>query len=70
MPGRRPFREARLRIDSIDEGKSLDPQLVKLLAEAREVQRLVLASPELSLNALGKREGRCRTQLGKLLRLS
>ncbi|MET4132664.1 hypothetical protein ABIE62_001800 [Porphyrobacter sp. MBR-155] len=35
-----------------------------------EVRQLVLASPELSLNQLGKREGRCRTQLGKLFRIS
>jgi transposase-like protein len=38
--------------------------------EAMEARELVLASPELSLNQLGKREGRCRTQLGKLFRLS
>ena len=40
-----------------------DPDLVSLIAEAMEVQRLVLQSPELSLNQLGKREGRCRTHL-------
>ena len=45
-------------------------KLVALIAEAIEVRELVLASPELSLNQLGKREGRCRTQLGRLLRLS
>jgi hypothetical protein len=33
-------------------------------------QRLVLESPELSLAQLAKREGRCRTQLARLLRLS
>jgi ParB-like chromosome segregation protein Spo0J len=40
------------------------------LAEAMQVRELVLASPELSLDQLGKREGRCRTQLGRLFRLS
>jgi hypothetical protein len=35
-----------------------------------EVQRLVLQSPELSLNQLGKREGRCRTHIARLLRIS
>ena len=30
----------------------------------------MLASPELNLNQLAKREGRCRTQLARLLRIS
>lgn len=34
------------------------------------MQRLVLPSPELSLNQLGKWEGRCRTHLARLLRIS
>jgi DNA invertase Pin-like site-specific DNA recombinase len=67
---RKPFREAKLRIDGAAEGGKPDEQLVKLVADAAEAQRLVFGSPELSLNALGKREGRCRTQLGRLLRLS
>jgi site-specific DNA recombinase len=67
---RKPFREAKLRIDGATGGEKPDEQLVKLLADAAEAQRLVFGSPELSLNALGKREGRCRTQLGWLLRLS
>jgi site-specific DNA recombinase len=71
LPARKPFREAKLRIDSAPTSDSKpDEQLLKLLADAAEAQRLVLASPELSLNALGKREGRCRTQLSRLLRLS
>jgi site-specific DNA recombinase len=67
---RKPFREAKLRIDGAADGDKPDEQLVKLEADAAEAQRLVFGSPELSLNALGKREGRCRTQLGRLLRLS
>ncbi|MBK6801974.1 MAG: recombinase family protein [Novosphingobium sp.] len=44
--------------------------LLALVADAMAAQRLVLASPELSLTQLAKREGRCRTQLARLLRLS
>jgi site-specific DNA recombinase len=67
---RKPFREAKLRIDNAAGAKRTDRKLVSLIAEAMEVRELVQASPELSLNQLGKREGRCRTQLGKLFRLS
>lgn len=70
LPERKPFREAKLRIDQIAPTDQIDRKLVSLIAEAMEVRELVLASPELSLNQLGKREGRCRTQLGKLFRLS
>ena len=69
-PTRKPFREAKLRIDAARTGAEPDPQLFGLLAEARAAQSLILASPELSLNQLGKREGRCRTQLARLLRIS
>lgn len=68
--GGRPFREAKLKIDTKPQSDRYDPNLVSLLAEAMEVQRLVLQTPELSLNQLGKREGRCRTHLARLLRLS
>ena len=70
LPERKPFREAKLRIDTTAATDQIDRKLVSLIAEAMEVRDLVLASPELSLNQLGKREGRCRTQLGKLFRLS
>jgi DNA invertase Pin-like site-specific DNA recombinase len=70
LPERKPFREAKLRIDNTAATDQIDRKLVSLIAEAMEVRELVLASPELSLNQLGKREGRCRTQLGKLFRLS
>ena len=70
LPERRPFREAKLRIDTAAAKDRIDRKLISLIAEAMEVRELVLASPELSLNQLGKREGRCRTQLGKLFRLS
>ena len=69
-PPCKPFREAKLRIDSAGKQAEPDPQLIKLLVDAREANELVLGSPELSLNELGKREGRCRTQLAKYLRLS
>ncbi|WP_296721551.1 recombinase family protein [Erythrobacter sp.] len=67
---RKPFREMKLRIDQTATTDRIDRKLVGLIAEAWEVRELVLASPDLSLNQLGKREGRCRTQLGKLYRLS
>jgi site-specific DNA recombinase len=70
LPERKPFREAKLRMDSTAIADRTDRKLVGLLAEAMEVRELVQASPELSLNQLGKRDGRCRTQLGRLLRLS
>jgi len=68
--GGRPFREAKLKIETKRNDDRYDADLVALMFEAMEVQRLVLQSPELSLNQLGKREGRCRAHLAKLLRLS
>lgn len=59
-----------LRIDTAAPTDRIDRKLIGTIAEAVEVRELVLASPDLSLNQLGKRERRCRTQLGKLFRLS
>ena len=70
LPTRRPFREARIRIDADAHDQRSPIDLLDLIAEAFAAQRLVLASPELSLQQLAKREGRCRTQLARLLRLS
>jgi site-specific DNA recombinase len=70
LPARKPFREAKLRIDAEREGRQPDPSLLQLLAEAFEARQLVLGNPALSLNQLASREGRCRKQLGRLLRLS
>lgn len=70
MLTRKPFREAKLRIDPAAADRKVADDLVSLIAEATEAQRLVLASPELSLNQLAKRESRCRTHLAKLLRIS
>ncbi len=70
LPTKRPFREARLRIDAEGPADRSSGDLLELVADAQDAQRLVLASPELSLNQLAKREGRCRTQLARLLRLS
>ncbi len=47
-----------------------DMKLIALLAEAMEARDLVLANPEMSMNALAKREGRCRTRLAKLVGVS
>lgn len=70
LPARRPFREARIRINSSTNEASASNDLLALVAEAMAAQSLVLASPELSVAQLAKREGRCRTQLTRLLRLS
>jgi site-specific DNA recombinase len=69
-PARKPYREAKVRIDANRTGTASDPQLVKLLADAFEVQKLVLAAPDLSLNQLASKVGRCRKAMAKLLRLS
>lgn len=70
LPVRRPFREAKLRIDSETDRQPPSNELLGLIVDAMAAQRLVLASPDLSLAQLAKREGRCRTQLARLLRLS
>ena len=69
-PSRRPHGEARIRIDAASPNPAASPQLVKLMAEAFEVQALVVASPHLSLNQLAKSIGRCRKQMAKLLSVS
>jgi len=70
LPPRKPFREAKLRIDARQEPAPADPKLITLLVEAQQARDLVLASPDLSLNQIAKREGRCRTQLRNLVRIS
>ena len=70
LPTRKPFREAKLRMDNpARQGKS-DDRLIDLLADAMAARELVLANPDLSINQLATREGRCRKQLAKLVRLS
>ena len=70
LPWRRPFREAKIRIDGKVLNHDLDQQLINLIAEALEVQNQVLVSPKLSLNQLAGKVGRCRKQMSKLLRVS
>ncbi|MEE1878500.1 recombinase family protein, partial [Altererythrobacter litoralis] len=70
LPDRKPFREAKLRIDGSSSGSTPDAKLIALLGEARAARELILANPELSINQLAGREGRCRKQLTKLFRLS
>ncbi|MCK5887814.1 MAG: recombinase family protein, partial [Alcanivorax sp.] len=70
LPVRRPFREAKLRIESPNQDTPpADPALIKLLQDAAVARTLVLASPGMTLNAIAKREQRCRKQLAKLLRI-
>lgn len=70
LPARKPFREAKLRIDGDKPGKPVKDDLIALLADAHSALELVQSNPELSLHQIGKREGRCRTHLARLLRLA
>ena len=70
LPDRKPFREAKLRIDAKAQGQTINDDLLALLVDAKAAQELVLANPELSLNQLGKAENRCRTHLARLLRIA
>ena len=47
LPTRKPFREAKIRMDGKELGCNLDQQLIRLIAEAFQVQDLVIASPQL-----------------------
>lgn len=63
LPARKPFREAKLRLDAESEGQQPDHPLLKLLGDAFEVRSLVLGNPTLNINQLACGEGRCRKQL-------
>ena len=70
-PAKKPFREAKLRINSNDDGPAnVDPKLIGLLADAMSAQKLVLESPGVPLQKIAQREGRCRKQLTQLVKLS
>ncbi|MAY20072.1 MAG: hypothetical protein CL955_05595 [Erythrobacteraceae bacterium] len=70
LPSRKPFREAKLRIDQDATPKSIDAGLIALLGDALQARDIIITSPTLSINQIAKREGRCRKQLTKLVRLS
>lgn len=70
LPARKPFREAKLRIDGGNPCKRVNDNLLSLLADARAALELVQANSELSLHQIGKREGRCRTHLARLPRFA
>ena len=70
LPDRKPFREAKLRIDAEEKSSTLDHKLVQLLADALEARQLVISNPGLSINQVARKEGRCRKQLTKLLSVS
>ena len=71
LPKKKPFREAKLRLNSGDDPtRNIDPKLVALLAEAMEARELVLSSPYLPLNKIAAHNGRCRKKLTQLLKLS
>lgn len=70
LPDRKPFREAKLRIDAEERRRAPDNKLVQLIAGALEARQLVISNPRLSINQVAKKEGRCRKQLTKLLSVS
>ncbi len=71
LPRKKPFREVKLRINSNDDRPAnIDPKLIRLLADAMSAQKLVLASLDVPLHKIAKREGRCRKQLTQLVKLS
>jgi DNA invertase Pin-like site-specific DNA recombinase len=70
LSARKPFREAKLLIKGGPPEQSVNRDLLALLADAQVALELVKANPHLSLNQLGKREGRCRTHLARLLRIA
>ena len=70
LPTKKPFREAKLRIDSDANGRAPDKQLLALIADASDAQQLVLDAPGLSINQVAKANGRCRKQLAKLFTVS
>lgn len=71
LPAKRPFREAKVRIDAEpDAAGHRDPTLLELLRDATEVRELVMKSEGASLNRISRRENRCRKQLARLLRVS
>jgi len=70
LPERKPFREAKLRIDAEGNGHAPDTKLIQLVADAFDARKLIISNPELSINQIAKQEGRCRKRLTKLLSLS
>jgi site-specific DNA recombinase len=71
LPAKRPFREAKVRIDAGPAAAShRKPALLELLQDATEVRELVMKSEGASLNHIARRENRCRKQLARLLRVS
>jgi hypothetical protein len=70
LPDRKPFREAKLRIDAEKKGSALDNTLVQLNADVLEARHVVISNSRLSINQVANKEGRCRKQLTKLVSVS
>lgn len=70
LPDRKPFRQAKLRIDPTSQGCMPNRELISLIADAIEARKLVINNPGLSINQVAKSERRCRKQLTKLVRIS
>lgn len=64
--------EVRLIIPStaIESPIKRDAQLVDLIAEAHAARNMLMASPDTSIDQLAKGQGRCRTHVARLIKLS
>ena len=64
--------EIRLVVPSAEPRRSVerDERLVALIADAYAARALMLAAPDRSLDQIASPEGRCRTQLSRLIKLS
>ena len=64
--------EFRLIVPSAEPRQSVerDQRLVELIADAQAARALMLAAPVSSLDQIASAEGRCRTQLSRLIKLS
>ncbi|MDB5738887.1 MAG: Site-specific recombinase, partial [Sphingomonas bacterium] len=53
-----------------DTAAARDPQLLELLAEARDARNAMLAAPDKSIKEIARADGQCRTRMARLVRLS
>jgi site-specific DNA recombinase len=70
LPRKKPFREAKLRIDCDANGPGPNRLLLELIADAYAARQTVLNAPGLSIDQVAKANGRCRKQLAKLFMVS
>jgi hypothetical protein len=65
LPAKRPFREAKIRIDAeVDAAIQPDPALLELLQDATEVREMAMDSVGHSLHQIARREGKVPQAVG------